>query len=396
MTSTEPRFRHALPDLEDARLPGAVVTRHAVSSILLVMLLVGIVALLVMALVSVDITVNASGVLEPIEVSPVYAAEPGIVRTVLVSSGDTVRAGQALLALDSLGLANQLRQAELQRREALLRLRQAEAQAPSEVGRLDAQVEQARAAIVRVRATLRERMVAFGVGENVDSLLAVYRPGMHTSLDVAVSDVLSAEAQLRDRSAAAEIGRLGGFEIQRLQSEVNRLDEERRTILERFERLTLRAPTSGVVLTEELDRLAGSYIAEGAMVLEIAEPRAWRVILSVPPRDVDYIRTGDRVKVEVDAFRDAAATNISGAVSFIARQPRGEGEGRSAGAPLYRVEAILDQDQVRALGLERFRRGYAVRGAVVTRSGKILRLLWLKLRDALPRGSGLATAQRAP
>jgi hypothetical protein len=53
----------------------------------------------------------------------------------------------------------------------------------------------------------------------------------------------------------------------------------------------------------------------------------------------------------------------------------------SSGA--YRVTASLDRRQLEKMGIENFRRGYTVQGNVITRSGRIVTLLWNYLTEKL-------------
>jgi hypothetical protein len=47
------------------------------------------------------------------------------------------------------------------------------------------------------------------------------------------------------------------------------------------------------------------------------------------------------------------------------------------------VTATLDRRQLEKMGIENFRRGYTVQGNVITKSGRIVTLLWNYLTEKL-------------
>ena len=74
-------------------------------------------------------------------------------------------------------------------------------------------------------------------------------------------------------------------------------------------------------------------------------------------------------------------------VKTINREGDADGGG---GAPVaaipsgfYRVTATLDRKQLEKMGIENFRRGYTVQGNVITRSGRIITLLWNYLSEKM-------------
>jgi hypothetical protein len=144
-----------------------------------------------------------------------------------------------------------------------------------------------------------------------------------------------------------------------------------------------------VVLTEQIERLGGSYVREGELLLEVADLDEWRVNLYVAERDVHKIRMGDSVKVEVQAFNAEDEDRLRGSVVFVAPEPIAPAQtaqgtaAPTAGVGLYRVVAQLNQKQLAEMGIEKFRRGYTVQGQIITRSGRIITLLWDYLHDQL-------------
>ncbi len=358
-----------LPDLPVEGTPGAGLVRRAVSVVLL--LLGGLLAitLVVAAVVSIDITADGSGILEPTRIWPVRTQEPGTVLDVLVATGDSVVPGQALVRLDTLASATGLAQLRATAAESRLTYEHSLATRGVDQRQLDERIRQAQSALLRARALLRQRLTDFGFPDNVDSILRTYRPGSHTAIDLALADLIAAEADSGSLAAQRQVVDAKRFDLARERSEAQRSAAQVALSREQLDRLTLRAPAAGVVLTERIERLLGAYEKQGDLVLEIGDPRNWQATLYVDERDVHEVHVGDEVKVEVQAFARKEDL-LPARVVFVAQEPA---DARETGG--YRVVATIDPDVVTGRGPE-LRRGYTVRGKILTRSGPILIVLW--------------------
>lgn len=208
-----------LPTLSEEKQPGAGLVKRAVSLTLGTVALLVLVALVTASLVEMPVTVRGGGALEPVRVWPVRAQEAGTVLEVLVETGDTVARGQAVLRLDPLEMQGTLRQLEAQLRAAGLSTRRAESAAPVELRQQGDRVAGADARLVTSRAALRQRMVEYGLGSDVDSLLASYRPGLHVGVDLALAEVRAAEAERRLAISQSDIIRLGSLDRDRQRAE---------------------------------------------------------------------------------------------------------------------------------------------------------------------------------
>lgn len=389
----KPVLQLRLPELGEDRAPGARLVRRTVTLTLATLAALAAAVLVVASLVSMKVTVKAAGVLEPVRVWPVRAREPGMVGEVLVSTGDRVRAGQTVARLDALELETSLAELRSQLRATELDERRAASAVPVEERQQSDRAAQARARVVTARANLRQRMVEYDLGGDVDSLLAGYTAGRHVAVDLAVAELRSAEAEVRLSSAQGEILGLGRYDRERKRAEGEQLSARIRAAEERLSRLALAAPTSGVVLTDQIERLPGSFVREGELLLEVADLDAWRVSLYVGERDVQRIRLGDSVRVRVQAFGAERREDLRGSVGYVSPDPLGSGGGGTgasspgaappAGGGTYRVLVRLDQRQLAAMGIHRFRRGYTAEGQIVTRSGRIIVLARDYLHDRI-------------
>jgi multidrug resistance efflux pump len=386
-----------LPELRDDGQPGAGFVKRAVSYTLGFIALLLAAGLLASVFVTMDVTVKTSGVLEPVRLWPVRAQAGGVVREVLVSTGDTVAAGQPVLRLDALSLETQLAQLQSQLRSAEIDRARSAAATPLERAQQSEKLDRARARLTTSRATLLQRMVEHGLGENVDSLLAVHRPGRHVTLDLAVGEVRGAEAEIRLTGTETGMLALRGYDERKTGTEIDRLRAQIAEAEQRIARSTVVAPAAGVVLTDDVERrLPGALVREGETLLEVGDLGDWRVTMLVSERDVTKINRGDRVRLEVQAFRQSDRRQLEARVTHVAAEPAGSGasaaQSGSTGAPaapqgagVYRVVASLNREQVERAELERFRRGYSVSANVVTRSGRVLELAWNYMRDKLNR-----------
>jgi len=316
---------------------------------------------------------------------------------VLVRTGDTVRAGQVLVRLDTVALTSTLAQLEAQYRAADIDRRRSATADPLQRAQNAERANQSRQRLAAAVATLRQRMVEYDMGTNADSLLAAYVPGRHVTLDQAVSDVRTAQAELRASGAEGGLQELSRFDREKLGTQMDQLRAQIAAVRARLRQLTITAPVDGVVLTEQLERLSGAFVREGEQLLELGGTAQWRVQLNVTERDVHKVHVGDSVKVELPAFDQSERQLLGGRVDYVAPEPlslqgaaAGSGGSQPAGqaggqAPpgVYRITAQLDRSQLEKMGIENFRRGYSVQGNVITKSGRIITLLWNYLTEKL-------------
>jgi multidrug resistance efflux pump len=380
-----------LPELPHEGQPGSRFVLRAVSYTMLTLGALGLIAAVVACTVKMDVTVKAGGVLEPVRLYPLRAMENGPVRQVMVETGDTVHAGQVLLRMDTVELASNVAQLEAQVRAADLDRRRSATADPLQREQSAERAAQARARLGTAVATVRQRMIEYDLGTNVDSLLRAYVPGSHVVLDQAVGEVRSAQAEIRLSSSEGDLQALSRFDREKLGTQVDQLNAQIGALRARLARLTITAPTDGVVLTEQLERLPGAFVREGEQVIELADLHDWRVQLNVSERDVHKIAVGDSVKMELPAFEQSEREQLGGRVVYVSPEPMtvqapaGGGSGTVTAVPTgtYRVIATLDRAQLEKMGIAKFRRGYTVQGNVITRSGRIVTLLWDYLTEKL-------------
>jgi multidrug resistance efflux pump len=370
-----------LPDVSDEIVPGHRLVRRTVGLVLALFVVVLLLAAISSALVTMDVTVDANGTIEPLELWSVRARAPGLVAAIMVSSGDTVQRGQVVARLDTLSLTDAQQSLRFEYEKARVDYDRARAIAPLERDRQRELIAQAAAKVVQARASLLERLTEYHLGQNVDSVLESYVSGRHVAIDRAVADVRLAEAE--HKAAVLELEEAGAdssdvekrrIELARLRSALEIGDAQR-------SRMTIASPTDGVVLTEQLSRKVGSYVEPGELLLEVAPTDGWRAVLFVREHDVHEVDAGDKVSLEIPALTALYGDRIQGRVASVALQPVGSaGSGtdqlRSPTSDvLFRVVASLDETQLQRIGPEQLRRGYVASAKIVTRSDRVLNLL---------------------
>jgi multidrug resistance efflux pump len=384
-----PAVELKLPPIDQRRVLGGRVVQRAATIMLLVFTGALSIALIVGSLVSIRVTVDGTGILEPVRVVPVRPSQDGLVRHVLVNTGDTVKAGQLLLVLDSLDLLTTLSTLEAQQRGQLVTREQLVSAEPMDRQRQLAQRSQADAHVVRALATLRDRMVTSGLGDNVDSLVRHYVTGSHIALDLAISEVRAAEAEQRIADADAKRLESTGLAVKAQDARLSELQANIAATRARLQRIAIRAPATGIVLTEQVEGLTGAYVRLGEQILEVGDPASWRAVILVNEADMHEVRRGDSVSVDVPALRDLKVPRLFGVVTAVGATPSslGSTEARTASPTTgaYRVTVSLDPKQLHAIGVDRFRRGFSVAGKVVTKRGVILRLLFDKTATEIRR-----------
>ncbi|MFO0449441.1 MAG: HlyD family secretion protein [Pseudomonadota bacterium] len=390
--TTDRQLSH-LPDLSNWSVPGSRFVRRAVSLTLAVVgsLLVTLVALSMV--VSVNVTISGAGALEPASTWPVRSRESGVLSRLFVESLDTVEAGQILGQVDQ--MQTEARVADLVARSVDVRLdiKRLMLGGPASRRRFASELVLARASVSRAQAMLRQRMADFGVFGDVDSVAAAASSRVHAALDVASADLVSAKASLAAAIADSLEASLAEVDLEKKRAELEHLNAQLAIAKGRAANQWIVSPASGVLLTEDVDRLAGTFVNAGDLLFEVADVDHWHVRLFVNERDVHRVRIGDRTEVEVPALTRSHVDRVQGRVRSVGAQlmSRAEQEnarlsGLSTGATGYRVLVELDSS-VAALGKGVLRRGYTARGRIVTRRARLFQLAMDNLRS---RVNGIA------
>jgi len=310
-----------------------------------------------------EVTRGMGKVIPSSKVQLVQAAEPATVSSILVRAGQSVKKGELLVRLDDSQSSSQLGQLETENQRLTARaarlgneggagggasgldadeaqlqaVRQATAR--SKQSALAAQVEQRRRDLTEGQATVSSLENSARLAQDQVNMLApLARKGI-----VPQTELLSAQRELVDvqgRLAAARQGTARAsaaiseaqaslsearfdFRQQALneRSELNtKIAVNEQTIrgaAARLERNELRAPVDGIVNDVQVTTVGG-FVNAGQKIMQIV-PVGEQLLIEarVSPKDIAFIKTGDRANVKVTAYDFSIYGGLAGVVRQI-------------------------------------------------------------------------------
>ncbi|HEY6569983.1 MAG TPA: HlyD family efflux transporter periplasmic adaptor subunit, partial [Candidatus Limnocylindrales bacterium] len=241
----------------------------------------------------------------------------GVVAEVLVTEGESVTAGQALLRLDDVQARAAVSEAEASATAAAAAVTQAEAAA----GQASAQVDVARSGVEQARKAV-----------DVADATRDGTPSGGTARRAANAEVARAEAGLDVARAQLDAARSGAdgakAGVEAAKADAQRADSSVAAAKASLDDLTMTAPFAGVVAS--LDAAAGETVSAAAPVVRVADPAGWRFeTIDLDEAAIGRLDVGANATITVDAFEDV---EIPAKVASIA--PFGES---SAGDIVYTV-----------------------------------------------------------
>ncbi len=221
-------------------------------------------------------------------VVPALARVAGFVATVHVTDNTTVHAGDLLVQLDDREQKAKLAQAEADYEAAL-----AATGEKGHTGQADAQIAAARAQVAQAEAN------ATHAHSDADRYRALAARNIvsRQQLDAAVAADAAAAAALdaaRKQVLAAEAGRQGAGA--RLDAAKAVRDQAALTLT--YTRIV--APVSGIVSRKNVD--PGQYLQAGQSILAIVPTDDIYVIANLKATEIEHVRPGDAVRIDVDAY----------------------------------------------------------------------------------------------
>jgi HlyD family secretion protein len=277
-------------------------------------------ALASLPFIPVDLAVRAPGIVRPalerIELRP---ASAGLVEKVLVRDNDHVRAGQPLLVLSTVDIDERLARSQALREEHAARIADLEAatrgaETRAAAGWRTPALAQEWAAYLTEHKSCE--LAEAKAAAEYDRCAALEDKGIVTRQELENTRFAWERAQAETRLVQAQArarweARLQGEStaLAALESEAERLEEER-------DRLTVRAPASGV-LVGFAGWSAGGYLAAGQLLGSVSPDEALLVETQVSSRDAGLIQIGQRVRLQVDAYAYTWWGCLEGRVSDI-------------------------------------------------------------------------------
>lgn len=206
-------------------------------------------------------------------------------------------------------------------------------------------------------ATLRESAVRPGDKVGEGEVLAELDPRDFRLREAELAAAHERALKQRDRALRNEGEGTNFAEAQLAEFEARSIAEDLALVRGKIERLTLKAPLSGVIVAGDLRRALGQPVRQGQVLFEVAPIEDLLIEIEVPDRDVSRVREGQELRFRMDAFPGEAAT------SKIERiHPASEVRD---GANIFLAEARVDAAALAARGIE-MRPGMRGRAAVST------------------------------
>jgi len=287
-------------------------------------------------------------------VQVVQSEQDGAIARIAVREGARVKAGDLLIALDTVQLEAAVREARLK-----------VAAYESRMARITAELYQKPLAFPDSLAdfpefTANQRQLFTQRRASLDGELATLRnlarlqqqeldlnqPLLATG-DVARSEIIA----MRQRVVETEgrISALNAQYLRELQDEFTSTEEQLAAAREQLARAedslaaaALKAPTDGIVKNVRVTTIGG-VVRAGEEVLQIV-PAGQKLIVEsrVAPRDIAYVKVGQRARVNFDAYDNAVYGSADGKVVFVSPDTIVETAQDGSSEAYYRVNLEVD------------------------------------------------------
>lgn len=283
-------------------------------------------------------------------------AERDAAKTVSFSDGLLASAAltpDAMAEVDGQSRHFDLRLALFDQAEALLALRVAQFRSQSSGIVKEQQALQDQFALIMEELASQTDLFQQGLVPQSD-LLALRREAARLTGQIAELSVAKAqtagqmtETELRIGSLRTERMEAAAAELQEIEPQIAEMEETRRSLADRVDHLTIRAPVDGFVL--------GLQAPQPQAVLRAAEPILSLVPIDPPllitvrvrPEDIDAVSLGQKAELAISAFSRSEVPRLRAQVTLISADALTDPE---TGAGFYSVELTLDPGELDRLG----------------------------------------------
>jgi HlyD family secretion protein len=265
---------------------------------------------------SLPITVSASGTVKPERSINISPKTSGVLKSLLVQEGDTVKKGQIIAYMDNSNVQGQLLEAKGKVASAQANLQKLRS------GNRSQEIAQAQARLSRTQATLIQAEDDLRRHESLYRAGAISRQSFNqkrTDRDTAKAQVMEAQQALALQKAGAR-----AEDIAQASGEVTSAIGSLQNIQTQIEDTKIVAPFNGVVSKKFADpgafvtpTTAGSDVssATSSTILSLASDN--QIVVNVAETNIAQIRLGQKVVIQADAYPDK---KFEGRVTQIAIQ----------------------------------------------------------------------------
>lgn len=121
------------------------------------------------------------------------------------------------------------------------------------------------------------------------------------------------------------------------------LAEQRRSLIERIDRLDVRAPVSGLVLDLRTTTPRSVIRAADPILYIVPQDRPLIIAANIPTIHIDEVRVGQDVRLRFSAFSSRTTPDLEGKVTVVSADAMRD---EKTGATFYRVEIALNPGQM--------------------------------------------------
>lgn len=302
-----------------------------------------------------DQVTRAQGQVVPFARTQIVQSEGGgSISVIHVREGDRVKAGQLLVELDTVQLGSSAEEARS--RVAALQSRMARLEAelfnkpltfPQSVASYPEFTTNQRQLFSRRQAAQAAELRSLqSMARLQQQELDLHEPLVKTG-DVARSEIIRMRREIVETQG--RISNIRTQYVRDIQAEFAQTEEElataQQTLKQREDSLrgaSLVAPTDGIVKYVALTTVGG-VLRPGDEVLQIV-PSGERLIVEakVPPRDIAFIKRGQKARVNFDAFDNAVYGSGEGKVVYVSPDTLAERGPDGAQSTFYRVNLEVD------------------------------------------------------
>lgn len=222
--------------------------------------------------------------------------QAGKVESIMVKEGDSVKAGDPILALSATDLSDQIKAAQIQLSIAKETLAQTKSAGTTNY---DLALSSAKKAVTDAQKAYDDKLKLYNSG----AISLAEKDAAFTALDRAKTELVSAERSYNNYGKESQI-KIQTLNVQAAQNTVNQL-------LRNKDKLTVKAPIGGVVY--KINVKTGDQIGLSLPLMSISATDQLQVESNVSEYDIDLVSLGQKVIIKGDGFDDV----YTGTVTYI-------------------------------------------------------------------------------
>ena len=161
----------------------------------------------------------------------------------------------------------------------------------------------------------------------------------------------------RREQASTELRDIGSAELERA--------ERRRALLERIERLEIRAPVSGIVLGLQVTTPRSVLRAADPVLYLIPQDRPLVIAIKVPPIHIDEVFAGQSARVLLSALSSRTTPELNGRISLVSADSFTDNQTQLS---YFRAEITLDAGEIARIGDQQLLPGMPVEAFIETQA----------------------------